>query len=168
VIVPRDSYAESFDELRGKCFAFTDPYSHTGRAYPAYLIAQQGDKVDGFFGKSFFTYSHDRAIEAVAQGLADGASVDSLVYDFLMALKPDLISRTRILQVSQPFGAPPIVTGSKIQPEWRKRIQEALLRMGEDPEGRAILDRLRVDQFIIPSSDLYEEAHRVWDAARSQ
>jgi phosphonate transport system substrate-binding protein len=166
IIVPKDSEVEEFSQLRGKTFAFADPLSQTGRNFPVYLLISAGWKVDDFFSNTFFTYSHDRSIEAVAEGLADGASVDSQVYEFLLAMKPDLVSKTRIIMVSQPFGAPPIVASPRVPAELSQRFLEVLLAMGDDPEGMGILQHLQVSSFIVPDENLYREARRVWEIAR--
>jgi phosphonate transport system substrate-binding protein len=163
VIVHRDSSVETLEGLRGKTFAFTDPLSLTGRIYPTYLVARLGSRVEAFFRRFFYTFSHDRAVEAVAHGLADGASVDSHVYEFLLAMKPEVVAQTRIIHVSRPFGAPPMTAGPSLSEPWATKLQEALLKMGKEPKGRRILDRLRVDGFVVPYEDLYEEARRVWD-----
>ena len=80
LIVPVSSAAKSMEDLRGKVFAFTDPISLSGRVYPTYLVHQLGFTPEEFFSRTFFTYSHDEAIRAVASGVADGAAVDSLVF----------------------------------------------------------------------------------------
>jgi ABC-type phosphate/phosphonate transport system substrate-binding protein len=85
VIVPANSSAQEVEDLRGSTFAFTDPLSLTGWMYPNYLLSQRGQRSEAFFSQTFFTYSHDRAIHAVADGFADGAAVDSLIFNYLIA-----------------------------------------------------------------------------------
>lgn len=68
LIVPVDSPAQTLADLRGKVFAFTDPMSNTGRMYPTFLVNQLGNTPEEFFTRTFFTYSHDDAIRAVADG----------------------------------------------------------------------------------------------------
>ncbi len=34
-----------------------------------------------FFRRTFYTSSHEKSIESVANGLADGAAVDSLIFE---------------------------------------------------------------------------------------
>lgn len=48
LIVPADSPAQSMADLQHKVFAFTDPMSHTGRAYPTYLLQQLNTTPDEF------------------------------------------------------------------------------------------------------------------------
>jgi phosphonate transport system substrate-binding protein len=85
LIVNANSPVGSFEQLRGKVFAFTDPLSQTGYFYPISLLEQMGEQPESFFARTIFTYSHDRSINAVARGLVDGAAVDHLVYDQLLA-----------------------------------------------------------------------------------
>ena len=117
LIVPADSSVNNLSDLRGKVFAFTDPMSLSGRMYPTWLIREFGTTPDQFFARTFFTYSHDDAIHAVADHLADGAMVDSLVYDFAVARNPELGRQTRLVLRSPPFGIPPIVVGPNVRPQ---------------------------------------------------
>jgi len=137
LIVPSDSPAAGMADLRGKVFAFTDPMSNTGRMYPTYLVRQLGATPDTFFRRTFFTYSHDDAIEAVAAGLADGASVDSLVYDFAVARDPDLAARTRVIHRSPPFASPPVVVNPGLSPKLQAHLSTLLLDLYRHGRGPA-------------------------------
>ena len=57
-------------------------------------------KPETFFSRTFFTYSHDNAIRAVADGLTDGAAVDSLVYDFAVERDPGLAAKVKVIRRS--------------------------------------------------------------------
>ncbi len=81
---------KSLSQLRGKVFAYADPYSLTGHLVPRYQLRKMGEDPERFFSRTFFTYSHGKLVEAVADGLAHGASVDSYVWDSLNALKPEI------------------------------------------------------------------------------
>ncbi|MFN3476141.1 MAG: phosphate/phosphite/phosphonate ABC transporter substrate-binding protein, partial [Candidatus Methylomirabilales bacterium] len=109
LIVPKESPARSLMDLKGKAFAFSDPLSNTGRLAPTYQLSLMGTTPDAFFGRYVFTYSHDNSIVATADGLVDGAAVDSLVYDFLATKDPELIAKTRIIARWGPYGMPPVV-----------------------------------------------------------
>ena len=88
IIVRSDSGIGKFEELRGKSFAFMDPLSNSGFLYPRYLLAKLDTDPQTFFRAHFFTHSHDNSMKAVAEGLADSAAVDSLVFDQLTARDP--------------------------------------------------------------------------------
>jgi phosphonate transport system substrate-binding protein len=155
-IVPASSVAEEMADLRGRVYAFTDPMSFSGRVYPTHLVQQLGSAPEEFFGRTFFTYSHDRAIQAVAEGIADGASVDSLVLDYALARDPDLAARIRIIDRSPAFGIPPVVVPPDLPPRQRLELQEALLAMDKDREGILILEELGIERFVTVTDDLYD------------
>lgn len=148
LIVPIASQAQSMADLRGKVFAFTDPISLTGRAYPTALLRELGSTPEEFFSRTFFTYSHDEAIYAVANGLADGAAVDSLVYDYALARDPSLMQKVRIIHRSPPFGIPPVVVNPALRPQIKAELQNILLEMANNPEGIIALKKIGVEKFV--------------------
>jgi phosphonate transport system substrate-binding protein len=156
LIVPADSQAQDLADLRGMTFAFTDPLSFTGRMYPTYLVNQLGESPDSFFGRVFYTYSHDAAIEAVADGLADGAAVDNLIYQYLIQREPELEGRLRIIHRSPPFGMPPVVVSPSIRPQLKAELLELFLKMGDDLAGSAALDILGIDRFSEINTSAYD------------
>ncbi|MBI2975592.1 MAG: phosphate/phosphite/phosphonate ABC transporter substrate-binding protein [Chloroflexi bacterium] len=155
LIVPKDSAAQSMADLRGKVFAFTDPMSNTGRLYPTFLVQQLGSAPDQFFARTFFTYSHDDAIRAVADGLAAGAAVDSLVYDFAVSRDPSLAERVQVIHRSPPFGIPPVVVGPGLRPQLKAELQSVLLAMDDDAEGRKGLEAIGVERFVLIDDSAY-------------
>jgi phosphonate transport system substrate-binding protein len=161
IIVPAGSEVESFSDLRGKVFAFTDPISFSGRVYPTYLLQQAGETPETFFARTFFTYSHDDAIKAVATGLADGASVDSLVLDFALKRDPSLQSRIRVIHTSPPFGMPPVVVSPAIRPQLHAQLADTLLGMDQDSDGKAALKALDYERFVLVSQEDYNSAETV-------
>lgn len=161
LIVPADSPATSMADLRGKVFAFTDPMSNTGRLYPTYLVKQLGETPNTFFSRTFFTYSHDDAVRAVAAGLADGAAVDNLVYEFAVARDPELAAKTKIIHRSPPFGSPPVVVNPNLSPSLQAQLQTLLLELDDQPEGRQVLEALGVDRFIVLDDDAYDSVREL-------
>lgn len=161
LLVPTGSRAESMADLRGEVFAFTDPTSHTGRIYPTYLVQELGATPERFFASTFFTYNHDDAIRAVATGLADGAAVDSLVYDYALERDPDLALKVRVIHRSPPYGIPPVVIGPNAQPQVRTLIEEILVGMDRDWEGRIVLRHLGVDAFVHMDDSAYDSVREL-------
>lgn len=156
LIVPMDSPAQSMADLKGKIFAFTDPMSHTGRVYPTYLVQQLGETPETFFGRIFFTYSHDRAIAAVVAKVADGAAVDSLVLDYAVRQDPTLLRHIKVIHRSPPFGIPPVVVPPGLPPRQKVQLRELLLGMDKDPEGQRILAQLGIDRFVSIEDSAYD------------
>jgi phosphonate transport system substrate-binding protein len=161
LIVPAKSQAASIEDLRGKVFAFTDPTSFTGRVYPTYLLQTLGELPETFFARTFFTYSHDDAIRAVADGVADGASVDSLVLEFALKRTPELAQQIRTIHTSPPFGMPPVVVSPDLRPQTRAELEAILLNMHRDDDGLAALEALDYDQFVQVASEDYQSAEQI-------
>ena len=155
IIVPAASPGREFADLRGKVFAFTDPLSNTGYLYPLSMLQGMGQQPETFFGRTIFTYSHDRSMAAVMEGIADGASVDSLVYEFASKRNPEIARRTRVIWESQDFGIPPVVVPKSISPEKKALLKELLLGLHHDAEGKKALDELGVERFVEPEPKLY-------------
>ena len=123
LIVGSGSAINGLSGLRGKTFAFTDPDSNSGRLVPLHWLASIGERPESFFGKTIYTYSHDNSIFAVAQGLMDGAAVDSLIWEFYARRNPEFTSQTRVILKSEPFGIPPVVASGHLNRESRARIR---------------------------------------------
>lgn len=163
IIVPKNSNYTNISDLRGKRFAFTDPLSNSGKIYPAYRLYLINETPESFFGKDekgrnnyFYTYSHDNSIIAVAERLAEGAAVNSLIYEYMTDKNPELISRTRIIEVSQMFANPPVVVSRDIDPFLEQKLKDIFLNMYDDDEGRRILSRVMIDRFVTINDSAYD------------
>lgn len=162
IIAPKDSSAKNIGDLKGKKFAFTDPKSNTGKLVPEFMVAKRFNKTpEEFFSEVIYTKSHDKSIEAVAKKLADGASIDSLIYDYAAKKNPVFTSMTRIVEKSPPYGIPPVVVTKNVDPKLREQIKNAFLNMHNDPKGKAILDSIMVDKFIIPKDSDYNSVREM-------
>ncbi len=157
LIVPEtDTQTKSILDLKDKIFAYADPHSNTGYVVPRYALKEAGVDASAHFRKTFFTWSHAKAIQAVASGLAEGAAVDSYVWDSLQKVDPKLVARTRIVWKSEEFGFPPIVAYHRVSQKDFDAFQKVLFAMHEDPAGRALLDKLNLDGFVAGDQRLYD------------
>ncbi|HWR44226.1 PhnD/SsuA/transferrin family substrate-binding protein [Sporomusa sp.] len=153
VVVPKQSTVNSLWELAGKSFAYTDPLSYSGYLAVRQVINSNGMDANVFFANSYFTYSHDKSLRAVSGNFVDGATVDSLAYDYLKVKQPQLIAGIRIVAVLPSAGTGPIVARSDF-PD-KDKVQEILLHLHEDPGIAQALNELMIDRFIRPQPELY-------------
>jgi len=154
IIVHSDSPIKSFPELKGKSFAFTDPGSNTGKIYPTYLLKTMGYVPEKFFGRSVYSYSHNKSVEMVAKKVVDGAAVDSLVYEYMRKTGSPYARQTKITKRSPPYGIPPVVVTRDVDPRLKDKVKEAFLSMRNTPKGKAILDAMMIDGFVeVPESN---------------
>ncbi|WP_305044478.1 substrate-binding domain-containing protein [Geoalkalibacter sp.] len=161
LIVPAQSPVRSLADLRGKTFAFTDPHSNTGTLVPRTKLADMGTTPEAFFASFTYTYAHDRSIHAVAERLVDGAAVDSLIWDYMVAGEPDLRERVRVVERYGPFGIPPVVAGPHVAAETREKIRQVLLTLHENPRGKEILQKMHIERFVDIDDSAYDSIRRM-------
>lgn len=162
IIVPADSSYGELRDLRGKRFAFTDPLSHSGTLVPTYLLSLMDETPASFFGRYAYTYGHDTSIKAVADKLVDGAAVDSLIWEYLAVTTPVLTGKTRIISRSGPYGIPPVVVRSGLDPELKRRLAEIFMSAAADPEGKNILKGMMIEKFVPGDDANYDSIRRMY------
>lgn len=156
IVVRKNSGYDKFEDLKGWKFAFTDPLSNTGCLYPKYLLKKINQPVESFFSDIVYTHAHDYSLQAVINQLVDGASVDSIIFDYIQETHPQKTAALKIIKKSEPFAMPPVVVHPKINSVLKKEIQNILLHMDSDSQGREILAHLRIDRFILAQDRDYD------------
>jgi len=157
IIAAADSGITSFDQLRGKIFAFTDPMSYSGHLAIDFLLLDQGTSPEIYFKRFFYTYNHDKSIWAVANHLADAASIDSQIYDFVMQTNPQLLEKIRIVDILPEAPTGPIVMRSDLPGREKDALRHLFYNMDQNPALREVLRHVIIDKFIAPAPALYEE-----------
>jgi phosphonate transport system substrate-binding protein len=158
VIANKNSGIRTFEDIRNHSFAFTDPLSFTGKTYAIKRVRDHGSEPDAFFSSLIYTMSHDVSIQMVSRNLVDAASVNGLIFDYLSINQPDMLMNINIIEKSEVFGMPPIVSSLLLPLETRDRLRELFTHMHEDATGRAILGKLQIERFIIADDTLYSSA----------
>lgn len=161
IIVREDSGIKTFEDFRQRSFAFADPLSLSGTAYPTYLVKKMGSIPEIYFSKIIYTFGHDNSIEAVRRGLVDGAAVESLVFDLLASKEPERVHRIKIILESPPLGMPPIVVRTNLNSKSKAQLKAIFLTMHQDDEGRKILKKLLFDKFVVGSDEMYSLAREI-------
>lgn len=162
LIVPETDHAtRSVFALKGKVFAYTDPYSNVGYLSPRYEIKKSGADPDRFFRRTFFAHSHRKAIEAVAVGIADGATVNSYIWETINKQGPALTGKTRLAASSREYGFPPFVAHQSLPNNSFQALQKALIGMDAEGSGRKILERMNLDGFTVPQPEIYREVQNM-------
>ena len=131
---PNQPFQQASD-LKGQTFAFTDPDSNTGKLVPTFWLAELHQRPEPSSG-NYLTYSHDDSILAVARGLVAAATVDGLVWKMYQATNPVFTSQTRIIKKCELTAFHPWWFPGHLSAAERDRLQQTLLAMHRDPEGR--------------------------------
>jgi phosphonate transport system substrate-binding protein len=165
VIANENSGIETFQDIRDHTFAFTDPLSFTGKTYAIKRVRDLGSEPDSFFASLIYTMSHDVSIQMVSRNLVDAASVSGLIFDYLSVNQPDMLMNVNIIERSEVFGMPPVVSSLLLPAETRDRLRKLFTQMHEDDRGREILGNLQLERFIIADDTLYSSARKMRNEA---
>lgn len=161
IIAAKDREIDSFSDLKGKKFAFSDPMSTSGRIYTLFLLKNIGQSPESYFREYIYTYSHDNSIKAVYEGLVDGASVESLVFQYIVDRNPEYASRLKIIHKSPSYATPPVVVRPGIDPKLKDQLQNLFLNMHKDEKGNAILKNLSIDEFVLIDEKDYDSVREL-------
>ena len=167
-IVRKDSPLQSWQDLRGRSYTYNDQNSNSGYNVPRYKLIQLGAKSwEQYFSKIMVSSSHEESIRLVARSIVDASSVDSLVLDYNRHIGDKDAMNVKVIEVLNPtgFGSPPVVASSQVDPELAEQIQQALLNMHKDKQGRKILDKALIAYFAPPDDSNYDDIRRLKAAA---
>lgn len=116
-------------DTRGALFAFTDPGSTSGYAYPNRLLRSEGIDPPTFFRKVFFLKKHDRVIDALRNGAVDVGAVSDGTYFTAVRQHGDVFA---ILAKSAPIPLDAIVATERFPAERVAAYRDALVAMPAD------------------------------------
>lgn len=162
LITAVDSNITDFSQLQGKVFAFTDPLSYSGRQAVDFLLYNQDLTAEAYFNHFFYTYNHDKSIWAVANHLADGASIDSQIYDFVMQTNPQLCKKTRIFATLPAAPTGPVVMRRDLPETDKEQLRQLFYTMDQEPSLHEALGQALIDKFVEPQPELYDQLRQAY------
>ena len=168
IIAPKDSPLNSFKELRGKTFAFSDPLSNSGKLIPTYMLAKMNETPESFFKSFYYTHAHDKSIKAVATGAVDGAAVDSLIWEYANHTNPEFTSKTKIIEKSSPHGIPPVVIRHGMDTGLKERLRQIFLNVHNDIKGQEILKGMMIEKFVPIDDNAYDSIREMMQWVEKQ
>lgn len=142
-------------DLRGRVLAMSDPLSNSGWLVAQHALREAG-VAPGELRRGFFAHGHRHVAEAVAVGLADAGAIDGYVWDTMSKLGLAAARDTEVVWRSPPYGFPPLVAPAGPLSSGLRQLCARLLAMQHDDEGRALLEALNLDGFVVADADLYE------------
>lgn len=167
LITAADSDITDFSQLQGRVFAFTDPLSYSGRQAVDFLLLDMHTSADAYFKSFFYTYNHDKSIWAVANHLADAASIDSQIYDFVNQRNPQLCENIRIFAVLPQAPTGPVVMRSDLPEEEKAELRRIFYSMDENSALHEAMERTLIDKFVPPEPALYDELRHKYNHIRN-
>ncbi|WP_310193531.1 phosphate/phosphite/phosphonate ABC transporter substrate-binding protein [Bacillus sp. 3255] len=152
IVVKADSPIWNFEDLRGKTIGWQGVTSAAGYVYPGLVLRNSGiNPVKDVEGKMY--QGHDRAIVGLLKGQVDAAAVFQDVRSLMLRDFPDVLKDTRILAFSDKIPNDTIAIRSDMDSEWRKKIQDAFVSLGNDPVGKKTIQDVFAHQGYTLSED---------------
>jgi phosphonate transport system substrate-binding protein len=164
VIVHRDSGLDSFDDLRGKRWAYNEPMSHSGYNVVRNKLIEMRE-TNGFFADVVEAGWHQAAVRMVADRSIDASAIDSQVLQIEIRNNPRLASELRVIDELGPSTIQPVVASASLPDAARKDIAAVLFQMSDDPEAEAFLRRAFFRKFVPVEDSDYDDIRRMLGAA---
>jgi len=160
VIVHRDSPFRSFEDLRGRSWAYNDPDSFSGWLLVRYHLAQMGE-TEAFFGRLTFSGWHQESIRRVRAGEIDASAIDSQVLGVELLRNPDLASQLRVIATLGPSTSPLAVATAGVPEDMRQQLRDALCDLGRQPDSRDVLASGLIRRFTPIDDAAYDDIRQV-------
>jgi phosphonate transport system substrate-binding protein len=149
LFVRKDSGIRSVRDMKGRKMAFVEKATTAGYLFPlAYLRAQGITDAGHYFSESFFTGSHDAAINVVLNGQADVGAAKHSMYDRVRREDPRVDRELVILAESPCVPSNGLCVRKGFDSALREKLKDALLRLHSDPEGESVLKQFGALKFI--------------------
>jgi phosphonate transport system substrate-binding protein len=154
VIVRDDAPFQTFSDLRGSAWAYNDKSSLSGYYGLLEKLAESGED-ESFFGSVTCSGSHLNSIEAVLQGQANAASIDSNVLRIKLQETPALRNTLRVIDSWGPYPIQPIVVNSNLHPHLKEQLRAAFFATNENERTRRVLQRFGLSHFVAVDRETY-------------
>jgi phosphonate transport system substrate-binding protein len=148
IFTKRNSDTRRLEDLRGRMIAFEDPGSTSGYFLPNFFLSRRGFKLAEKGGVEstvspgevgyIFAHSQGALIDLV---LGDRVAAGAFSDDDYAALDEKKKSEITILAETERLPRHLLSIRKDLAPGLAKRLEEILLSMHEDPQGRKILDK---------------------------
>jgi len=160
VIVHRDSPFSSFEDLRGRSWAYNDPDSFSGWLLVRHYLVQIGE-TETFFGRLAFSGWHQESIRRVHAGEIDASAIDSQVLGVERLRNPDVASELRVIATLGPSTSPLAVATAGVPEDLRQQVRDALCDLGRQPEIRDVLASGLIRRFTPIDDSAYDDIRQV-------
>ncbi|MDQ6885604.1 MAG: PhnD/SsuA/transferrin family substrate-binding protein [Candidatus Dormibacteraeota bacterium] len=156
VIVRRDSPFRSFEDLRGRSWAYNGEDSFSGSLLVRYHLLAMGE-TEEFFGRLTCSGRHQESIRKVVNGEVDASAIDSHVLGVERLRNPDLGGEIRVLKTLGPSTIPLVVATAGVPEAVAAQVRDALCALGGDPISQGILARGLIRRFTPIDDGAYDD-----------
>lgn len=138
ILVKADSPIKTIKDLKGKKLGWQGVTSAAGYVYPGYMLKKEGIDPQTDVQPTQFQ-GHDKAVIALLNGQVDAVGVFQDIRANMTKDYPDAFKQTRVLGYSDKIPNDTIAVRNDMDKDWRKKIQDAFIAIGNDPEGQKVI-----------------------------
>lgn len=154
IVVAENSPLKSLKDLEGKAVAFPSK-----DAFIAYMVPRSALKKANVNVQVIFGASQQGAAVQLSTGRADAASLNKMFADRYQA---DGKGKFRVLFESEPWPNLPVLAHPRVAKHHADAVKRALLGMRTDAEGKAVLDKLKIQGFVAVQDADYDATRRLY------
>ncbi|MDQ0206019.1 phosphate/phosphite/phosphonate ABC transporter substrate-binding protein [Alkalicoccobacillus murimartini] len=152
IIVKKDSGIESIEDLEGKKMGYQSVTSSAGYVWPAAVLIDAG--LDPLTDVEPVTLKgHDQAIISLLNGDVDAAATFQDARNVVTSDYPSVFEDTEILEFTEDIPNDTIAVLPDMDEDWKEKIQQAFIAIGESDEGRAIIKDVYTHEGYVESDD---------------
>ena len=166
VIVPADSAAASFEDLRGCTWAYNEPDSHSGYLVTLFHLYRMGE-TGRYFARTVRTDLHQESIRRVTMKAADASAIDSQVLAVELRDHPDLGPQLRIVDTLGPSTIQPLVATRAVSASLGEEVREIVTGLGRMELDSNLLGQGLVERFTAIDDAAYEDIAAMLDTVES-
>jgi len=156
IFVRKDRGIRTARDMKGKRFAFVDKATTAGYLLPLEYFHDHGiPEYKGFLKEAYFAGTHEDAVYDVLNGKADIGAAKNTVFHRLAKEDPRIGMDLVVLARSPDVPENALALRKDIDPSVRRRLNEALLKMHLDPDGKRVLDQFAAQRFIETTNEDY-------------
>lgn len=164
LFVRKDSGIKNVKDMKNKKIAFVDKATTAGYLFPLSYLKEHGiADTSHYFSETFFSGSHDAAINAVLNRKADVGAAKHSIYDRERKHDPKVDNELVILAESPLVPSNGLCVRSGLDETIKHKVKSVLLGLHNDPEGKRVLQQFGALRFVETTARDYQP---VFDMAK--
>ena len=160
IFVRRDSGITSVRQMKGKGFVFVDKATTAGYLLPLAYFKKHGLDFRTYLGETYFSGTHEDAINDVVNRRADIGAAKNTVFERLARDNAAIRNVLVVLERSPEVPENGLALTKEVGEAVKKAFTEALLNMHQDREGCAVLRAFGARQFIATTDGDYAPVYQ--------
>lgn len=140
-LVRKDSEIKSFSDIKGKIVAFVDPSSTSGYLFPGAHLIKEGIDIEKDI-EYVYSGGHDKSLQLLLNGDVDVATTFVDSRERYAKEFPTAMEETELLGYTDYIPNISVTLRGDMDPELQDKIKDALLKIQDSEEGKALLIEL--------------------------